>query len=184
MKHVTELNHPPKIGTAYLVDVALLSNGLTMPVIGDPHSDPDLNVDFEHVHPDPRFMSVFLMRKLGVQPRNTPELKTTFEQSALGAIRPTRSLGETYTFVLRTDCRPRVCVREMPEFPWVKNYAWQDLHLNYEGRKVKCGKCPHRGMPLGSLPQDENGHVICNGHGLRIDMKQRRVVSRFNRNHD
>ena len=64
----------------------------------------------------------------------------------------------------------------MPAMPRVKNF--ENVAKRHIGRKIVCGKCPHRGFPLESLPKDENGHVICNGHGLKIDMNKREVVTR------
>jgi hypothetical protein len=82
---------------------------------------------------------------------------------------------------VKVELRPLVCQREQPAYrlmkyadrpPWL---ALMDGH--FSEARVKCGKCPHRGLPLESLPREPGTDiVICRGHGLRWDLKTGELV--------
>lgn len=73
----------------------------------------------------------------------------------------------------------------MPDFPLQDenghSLGWHKLlERAYESVKLpSCLKCPHRGMSLKNLPQDEHGNVVCNGHGLKFNLKTGEMVSRL-----
>ena len=51
--------------------------------------------------------------------------------------------------------------------PWLP-----DLESKYANVVAKgCRTCPHRGLPLASLPADKRGVVTCAGHGLQWNQK-------------
>jgi hypothetical protein len=170
MQKVSELKEEPVIGKFYLVECALYL-GEWIPIVGHQHSDPELDIHFQHYHKDVRF----IYRKDFYQSR------FSLENYGEG-IELNRSLMPEH--VRRIELKRRKCLRQMPEFVLPTSFnplntaRWVKFQKAYRGRKVLCGKCPHRGMPLESLPKDESGHVVCNGHGLKIDMNRQVVVKR------
>lgn len=169
---VSEMTTEPIVGEFYLVECVRRGgpHSRWIPIVGEKHSDLELSIPTIHYHRDPRFV------KDGYTNGSryfTPEVNT------LAAIVPVNEVKERK--LRRLKCR-----RAMPEFP-CRNPRNSDIlpttrHLEpiYVGKKVSCGRCPHRNMPLDSLPKGKNGIVICNGHGLAIDTKKMEVVSRVN----
>lgn len=151
IKLVSELDHPPVVGKFYLVYCGFQMNTATwVPLIGPAHEDHEIGVDRVHYHIDVRFL-----------PLTKDKRPKANVQHAMGSI----PYPESFSIF---GLRRRKCVREMPIMPRVRQF--DKLEARYMGHKARCGKCPHRGMPLGSLARDGSGEVICNGHGLRIRM--------------
>jgi hypothetical protein len=126
------------LGQTYLVPCV---NGT--PIVGDPHTDDDhFNRTPEHWHIDSRFDS----QSCGGSPQTCGI--------------PTAGL----TREPRVRLEPRVCVRESPR-PWTEadhksiGFMTIALTLHYANATAKCGRCPHKGMPI------QNG--ICTGHRLQ-----------------
>lgn len=174
MQKVSEMTTEPIVGMFYLVPCAQIRFGTFVPVIGDWHSDPDLGVKYQHLHVDVRFL---VEEDLEHQPRMNFDREFSPAQRTMGRLVTTKD-QHPFAVQVTTTTTPilkrRKCRRVMPEMPRLAQFD----EARQIGRKILCGKCPHRGMPLESLPQDENGHVICNGHGLKIDMKKGEVVAR------
>lgn len=168
MQKVSELKKPPVVGEFYLVPCVWVNRSVWMPIVGSWHSDAELGVDNEHYHFDVRFVPD---EELTTSPKFSSDVST------LGAL----AMNIRYAYHEVADLVPilkrRKCRRTMPEMP-VDVPHRNGFQKPFIGRKVLCGKCPHRGFPLESLPQDENGHVICNGHGLKIDMRKGEVIER------
>jgi hypothetical protein len=74
------------------------------------------------------------------------------------------------------------CQRRMPSFP--THISGQPIEFvaglenAYADVKLKCSKCPHRGMPLTGLPE-KDGVVVCNGHGLAWNVQSGEMVRRL-----
>lgn len=176
IEKVSELKHEPVVGKFYLVECVTYQINTVVPqrwipVIGDEHSDKDLNVPMLHLHKDIRFI-----KDADLEPVWTWKkilLPFTTEERTLATVVEVKRIRHR-------KLMKRKCYRTMADFPyWVKDSIyWPQFHEKYIGRKVLCGRCPHRGMPLESLPQDKDGNVICNGHGLKINLKQEVVVER------
>lgn len=162
MEKVTELKTEPVVGKYYLVPCVEISRGV-FPIIGEPHTDIELGIEAKHFHHDLRFMPNKLLEESFISTM-TDEERSMF----------TITNAPQKVFFKKMKCR-----RVMPVFMLVKRKEYQNLHKNYVGKSIKCGRCPHRNMPLESLPQDEDGNVICNGHGLKINMREKKVVQRF-----
>jgi hypothetical protein len=92
----------------------------------------------------------------------------------------------------KSDYRPMVCTRQMPEYPVVvyagrsateKTYytVIQRLEKPYAKARLKtkssCMRCPHRKMLLNGVPNDGET-VVCPGHGLRWNLKTGGLVKR------
>ena len=61
------------------------------------------------------------------------------------------------------------CLREMP--PSLINFKTafgKQFTEDYVGKPMKCGRCPHKGTDLRSMPV-KNGVVTCPAHGLQFD---------------
>lgn len=162
----------PIVGKFYLVECVLVNTWHWMPIVGQWHSDAEIGVQHKHYHLDPRFIP---KNKMNSSRGYTPEVAT------LGIVifdYKDRPFGHCKTDPLvEPVLKRRKCYRAMPEFPHGVIQR-NNVEKTLIGRKVLCGKCPHKGFPLESLPKDENGHVICNGHGLKIDMNKREVIER------
>lgn len=154
MQKVSEMTTEPIVGKYYLVE-CVRHLGEWVAVIGDSHKDAELGADYPHIHLDMRFLSAKQEARLSI----------------------TRVIYDVPDINGRTLLKVR-CKRAMPEFPFPppeytnSHNIWTRFAKQFVGRKAKCGKCPHRGMPLESLPKREDGTVICNGHGLKIDMNK------------
>lgn len=172
MQKVTELTTEPIIGKFYLVPCVFYQRGW-WPIIGEPHSDPELGTGAKnpHWHYDIRFFSESSLLYESIKYDLTSEQRT---MSYLIDFKDQYS-GEPLEVVFKR----LKCKRKMPEFKLMNRPIWQEFHNLYIGKSVKCGKCPHRGMPLESLPKDKNGNVVCNGHGLLISMAEKKVLNRY-----
>jgi nitrite reductase/ring-hydroxylating ferredoxin subunit len=76
----------------------------------------------------------------------------------------------------------KICRRVMPDFPMQITSAgrpvWQKkLERAYKATNAKCGRCPHRGLPLNGLPVKDD-KVICPGHGLQFNVKTGEMIPR------
>lgn len=177
LQKVTDLKEPPVVGKHYLVPCIRVPNRLRvlywLPIVGDLHKDPDIGFEDSHWHRDVRFSE--LIHPPGIVPNRGYDAVELELASVFIDIVPPH-----YEVVFRR----MKCRREMPAFPFrgpttgVKQPIVEKLEKIFTGRKVLCGKCPHKGMPLESLPKDPDGQVICNGHGLAIDMNKGEVVIR------
>lgn len=181
IQKVADLTEEPVVGKFYLVEcVTTTTDGTAfIPVAGVEHSDPDLKVAQIHLHRDPRFMSDRYLSRFGYAGRRLSNLHAIDSAGELAAI-------ILVDFIVKRKLLRRRCYRKMPVFPDIRRLEsfpksspiWTEFHNNYIGRKALCGRCPHKGMPLESLPQDKDGNVICNGHGLKVNLKQGVVVER------
>lgn len=165
MQKVSELTEPPVVGKFYLVPCAE-GDYYTHPIIPIWHDDIEIGITDSHYHRDVRFIS-----DEDLEPMSERYWGLGREVATMGNILRSCTDGPLLITWHRRKCR-----REMPIMSPVRNFV--ALESKYVGRKALCGKCPHRGFSLESLPQDENGLVICNGHGLAIDMKKGEVVKR------
>lgn len=176
IQKVSDLKGPPVIGKFYLVECVKMNDGgkgLWLPIIGGVHTDIDIlprltGRDGLHWHRDPRFSPKreLTPSRLGF---HSPEV---FELAKIIFKFPEGSITGR-----ETRLEKRKCLRSMPEHPKHSNVSGV-VEKTHVGRNVLCGKCPHKGFPLESLPKDASGHVICSGHGLKIDMKKCVVVKR------
>lgn len=170
IQKITELKSEPVVGKFYLVPCVYVDERW-VPIIGQPHADPELGVSMVHYHHDIRFAELddFLIGT------NAQIAATVFPKVdvAVGVVTP-QSWANTPPKLIKMECR-----RSMIEFPDRDRDRYEPFHKEYIGRDVKCGRCPHRNMPLESLPQDKDGNVICNGHGLKISMRENKVIQRF-----
>lgn len=173
IQRVSELDHEPIVGKHYLVP-CIIDGPLRSwrPVIGPPHNDIEhFNFKAEHYHYDWRFLDdleIQVMANMMDRPLTSP-----------GA------LMSAIARVTTPKLKRLKCLRRMPEFGLDylglhsrKVYAKFEQH--YASQHIaSCLKCPHRGMDLSQLPQDAQGNVVCNGHGLSFNLKTRRLVSRL-----
>lgn len=165
----------PEVGRHYLMPCSLLlashSNSRKpawVPLIGPWHEDADIGIATFHFHYDARFLTAQI----------------------LGGKDPAYYIGRVHT----AGCHPDSCgimgatpppieykrrkmLRQMPDFPGHGAFTLQ-LESKFKRHELKCLTCPHRGMSLQGLPQDDQGRVICNGHGLRWNLKTKRLSPR------
>lgn len=181
MERVDEMTSPPIIGKRYWVQCAFVppksATAVTWgwwPINGQKHDDADIGVPQVHYHYDPRFMSErqFRLREVAALPG-----------AILASILPAAVAPKSSTTIWMDDGSKRValtvehrrmtCKRAMPLFPRDRNPPWlPDLESKYANVVAKgCRTCPHRGLPLASLPADKRGVVTCAGHGLQWNQK-------------
>lgn len=166
--NIEDLTEPPVVGQMYMVPCVFStswtewdsSGGEWQPVTGPPHSDAEyINVDKTHYHYDTRFLS-------------EAQIRTIDKGAWLFAGDPIKAIATHYT---KLERRPLVCQRAVLHF---KREPWSaDLENGYADKRVKCGTCPHRGLPLLSLPREPGTDIVtCPGHGLRWDLKTGALV--------
>ena len=180
MKRVSELTSEPEVGKYYLVPVVVNLSGYACPVLGPEHEDREyIGVARNHYHYDLRFVADALIEHFcGHMLRTRP---ITCDPVELMMI-----------FIHFTDIvkgkpaeRKMKCRRRMPKFPLevgAQEALWmKPLEDAYANTKLNCARCPHRGMPLSKDNADENGVVVCPGHGLAFNINTGKLVSRLAR---
>lgn len=191
MERVDEMTSPPVVGRFYMVPCVYVDTSIARgfgrrfsadpqtivdpydrllmgwwPIMGPRHEDL-AHLDFApyHWHFDPRFLS-------GRQMRNA-----TMGGSNLSRIfaRPLSDYGG-----LRGPEHRRMRCRRPLGLPSQLENLGKILEPHCADATLRgpCKVCPHRGIPLASLPVDEHGHVTCPGHGLRWDVSTGRLVRR------
>lgn len=140
------------------------------PVIGPKHEDAEIiNFPDLHYHVDWRFVPQRLLARVGWD--------FTMRRSSCSFDLPgQRSLGmplhEGHMNVegLPPPIQRRLkCKRDFPPYPAASFIA--PLEKKFAGCRLKKNHaCPHRGVPLGSLPRDEHGVAQCPAHGLRWNL--------------
>ena len=118
------------------------------------HEDREhFDFEFEHYHLHPQFLSDKLYY-------------TDAGRYPAWANVPLHDMTEGNDIELMSDVvyKRRKCRRPMPEHFGGYNApeVIQRLQETYKGQKIKCGKCPHRGIEL----HQQRGRVVCPGHGL------------------
>jgi len=71
------------------------------------------------------------------------------------------------------EYREMICLRDMPVQRLFTGFGKKFVE-DHKGKKVKCGRCPHKGVVLSSMPVI-HGIITCPAHGLRF--KEGRCVS-------
>ncbi len=110
-----------------------------------------------HYHVDPRF--------------TTEDYYTPYEiaqESFHTTIRPESEIS----------VRDMVCVREMPIQTLFTGFGKNFLDDHKEARLKLCGRCPHKGISLTSMPMVD-GKITCPAHGLQFDSVTGRCVSEW-----
>lgn len=181
MDKVEDLQVPPIVGRYYLVPcVAIVvadfgwSRGF-WPVIGPEHEDAKLlNFGQRHFHVDARFLSA---RQLAEVNRfrhgvfSNPICTTSW------------GVGRRLSGWRAPALRRRLCQREQPAYPadgLPERYP--QLPAAFAQARVKCGRCPHKGLPLSSLPREPGTDIVtCPGHGLRWNLASGELIREVRR---
>jgi hypothetical protein len=164
----------PQVGKYYLVPCAPVHHsvwsrlGKWLPVIGPWHEDADINVPVHHFHYDCRFIPARLYERSSYP--YIGKLHTWHTSHDLPAALLTPK-------AIPLEYKRRKMLRPMPEFPTGAPFHDQ-LEKQFENVKLKCRTCPHRGMSLDGLPVASDGTVVCNGHGLKWNLKTGELVKR------
>lgn len=172
------LDSEPVVGQWYRVPCARVRSvdgkSRWLPVMGRAHEDTDLAPYLtEHWHYDVRFLSDRCVQSVAGS-WCTPPGPAVY---ALGIV--------MYLDAVRgLSVLPRRCYRRMPDqrdgLCHRLEPRYTDVVLATEAGRFSsgCRTCPHRGQPLGNLPVDEEGCVVCPGHGLKWSLVTGRLVSR------
>jgi hypothetical protein len=188
--NIEKLKSPPIIGELYSVpcmfgQIDLLTKGQIKPpqwwpVMRPSHQDSvyiakfrsifdgEELVDEEYFENDPNFPHHY-----HVDPRFAPNsFYTEWEVNAA----PTNpeSLHNVINIQGEIKWETMPCLREMPTQRLFTGFGQKflDDHL---GKKIKCNRCPHRGVLLNSIPTID-GIITCPNHGLRFDAKTKTCV--------
>jgi Rieske [2Fe-2S] domain len=178
MKRVSEIEGEPQVGKFYMVP-CLINGGTRIPVLGPEHEDKEY-IGFErpHYHFDLRFLpDKKIANRVGYlyererKPICSPEefmmLVVTIEVFGAHEI---------------AEC-PVKCRRRMPVFPLENGVSvlhwFSALEAAFADKKLNCARCPHRGFPLSAENADENGVVVCPGHGLAWNIQTGEMVGRL-----
>lgn len=166
LTRVDKLTTEPVVGTLYLVPcvpgVVAMVGYDWMPVLLPAHADAELNVPEEHYHFDRRFMPLY--------PRG-PNADEKYNR------------GQSTSVLLAAGVdvfwRRMRCNRRMADFPFNEQVV-PVVEKMVAGMRLQpgCLTCPHRGVSLANLPVDEDGCVVCPGHGLRWHLESGLLVPR------
>ena len=175
---IDSLTAPPVVGERYLVPCLRSRSGLLLPLIGPLHADPEIGVAQVHGHLDLRFVSEDAAREVALRhPANATEPARSFVALCpIGVIMLSLFVCEV-TDERRTGItvEPLVCLRPMPLYRRAAALRWiEGLEARYRGAALTGGRCPHKGLPLLSLPLQE-GRRVCPGHGLCFSEEGRLV---------
>ncbi len=173
LQDIRELTKTAEVGRFYLVPCikvkeypqyhpgySLTYRGLWMPVVGNIHEDPELKKSLgAHIHPDWRFVPSVVVKRLD-----------PLERGRFAPVVIANQDIESSTLVLRRR-------KMLREFTFPSNVVGI-LEPIYVGKQSGCATCPHRGVSLAGLKPDEEGNVICPGHGLKANQQTGLVVKR------
>ena len=181
---IDDLKEEPIVGRYYLVPCVRVDRqaGMTggfpsgmWPVIGPLHDDLD-DLDFHprHWHLDCRFLTASQFDNVTIHGMNEKRVfgmvlcKTGF-YGQRGV--PIPGIGD------RTELVRRRCSRKQIEYPRQRIQGFTTMQERFSDATVRCGRCPHRNLPLMSMPRIEGtDDVICPGHGLRFNLTTGRLV--------
>lgn len=156
---------PPIVGEFYLVPCVSVDKSFGrdgyLPVMGDFHNDPELNVTDTHIHLDRRFMTDDEVKK---------SLGKDSQDDGILVVWAKTYNSERKKFKIVE--RKMQCIREMPNIEGIQ-FVLEEI---YKDTKLNCSTCPHRKFDLSSLKPDEHGNVVCPGHGLQWNLKTGCVV--------
>lgn len=178
---VADLSEPPTPGKRYLVQLVHLKVGDLSPgwwpVTGPQHDDIE-HIGFapQHWHPDLRFLTKAQLISL-TQLYGSFRMEALYSEGSDDTYRAHAHQIGAY-FVTQVAERPRLCRRLQPMYPRFRmSWYWlHNLEAAFQDRKVaECRRCPHRGVPLGNLPRDSQGRVVCPAHGLRWNLNTGRL---------
>jgi hypothetical protein len=164
---VTDLDSEPVVGDWYRVPHVVSAWGNMSgcwPVSGPLHDDTEiLEQPWRHYHYDPRFMTSDDVNRLCDNQRHPIEGAGEGRQRLFGTVLVPLDDGGPILL-------PSRCKRRMPRYIAARHLPWLPvLEEAFRGRRADCRTCPHKGLPLASLPVDADGAVTCRGHGLRWD---------------
>lgn len=176
IQNIEDLTTEPIVGKFYMVPcVAKTGSGRRafLPVTGPKHEDSEhIGFPHHHWHYDFRFVSDgFFGGGFGPNIYGHVLIKAMMWPSSGLLDCPEIGSGIEH-------CR-RKCLRVLPSYPFESvEKAWAPkLREAYTDKRVTCGKCPHRGLPLSSLPRESGTDIVtCVGHGLRWDLKTGEMV--------
>lgn len=171
---VETLTTPPKVGKYYRVP-SVLRGRKHVPVFGPPHTDVDLGVPELHFHVDIRFLTSSDASSLGLDLAKfaVPDDVTSNFDFLVPVIQ-----GYTHDAIAT---RKMKCVRPGQNYQSPRRLPnGGEIRLDNGSteatgrledmcekmRVTECGRCPHRGTPLGHQPV-VNGVVVCPAHLLK-----------------
>jgi hypothetical protein len=179
MQRVVEMESEPVVGDFYMVP-CVKYRGEWAPVIGQEHTDKEyIKVGSPHLHYDLRFTPAWMIQERVGHYAASRNVQCDINQLMMGRVVFTREGADSN----KVRERKMRCLRFMPVFPLVihtEPIAWmRDLENAYQHTQLNCARCPHRGMPLSKENADENGNVVCPGHGLQFNLETGKLVSRL-----
>lgn len=177
--NIEDLTEPPVVGKLYMVPCIKL-NEVLWPILGPRHEDREfIGLPKQHQHYDLRFLSGIQMDELCNRLTGKISLWDRFS----GAINLPDSEAHNRVYVGRRRAiisARRRCMRTQPNYTvgLAPRPIWLDrLEKHLSDVPITCGRCPHRGMPLLSLPREPGTDIVTYpGHGLRWDLKTGKLI--------
>lgn len=180
LEKVDEIEHEPVIGESYLVPCMFRPNYHVdwVPIYGGEHDDKEhFNQPLRHYHYDVRF--IHLGHIISLLFLSTNGRSRHMSEEALVERLTVNILSARKDGIV--EYREKICYRKMPEIitPKFAKEEFKSLQTEYEHVNISCKTCPHRGFRLNGLPEDEEGNVVCPGHGLKWNVKSGKLVKRI-----
>jgi hypothetical protein len=130
------------------------------PVLGPMHSDGEI-IGFapDHYHLDWRFIGERVIDSVTHHGRMS--MFATVIHAGVGSALNPNGLPEPILRRLK-------CKRQFPNYPHWRAPWMAKLEAHFAGCRLRHRVCPHRGVPLNSLPVSTDGYITCPAHGLRF----------------
>lgn len=184
LQRVDQLTEAPIVGRFYLVPCVRTrySGRWWVPVQGPPHSDPDLGEAAEHYHYDARFFGPALWG--WIRPDSSISDRRLRSLAIVQHIRDDNGPPVIPIVLEGPVLRRKRCTGAMPEWPLYQSLPGAAKFSRFEAQYTNktlggCKVCPHRGLPLGSIPPNERGEIVCPGHGLRWCAQTGKLIRQF-----
>jgi nitrite reductase/ring-hydroxylating ferredoxin subunit len=187
---IEELNSPPVIGEIYLVpcvygQITLLSKGQVKqaelwPIMRPSHQDSyyynqtryiwkDNATGYEMIEEEFYEDDPSTPHHYHVDPRFAPkEFYTEWEIL-------NNNLHNVIDVQSEVQWKEMICLREMPKQRLFTGFGKRFVE-DHKKRKIICGRCPHRGVLLNSIPI-EDGIITCPNHGLQFNAETKECIS-------
>jgi hypothetical protein len=124
-----------------------------------------------HIHIDWRFLN----------PRDYAYFQRNYGSKRLLEQVITFPFPEYLRHAVKIVTQPMLCYRSWWDLEWPpykSAHFMPTLERKYACATLAAGKCPHRGVAVEAMIVDDDGYLLCPGHGLRWDPKTGRLAPR------
>lgn len=142
-----------------------------VPILLPKHTDVELGITREHYHIDWRFVGKWRFEHIINCRKQIGDPDGVHMGFILGEEATTEAFDKPV--MKRMQCK-----RQHGVFPNLANVP-QQVEKSCVGKTLKDNMiCPHRGIDLSGLEPDNEGNIVCPGHGLKFNLQSGEIVHR------